>query len=140
MRRCGWTTDVDEQNWDIDQFAETDGSVRRFDFCERRVRGRVVLRRKELTSLELFGHPNDHIVVLGVDQGRDLVLASFEEDVKDLDVGELEGLVGHINLQRGDTGGAEGRKFAEGQGCGVANEEMEGVVTVAGVLSFGVSG
>lgn len=58
---------------------------------------------EQAKGLELRRHPGSYVAVFGVDHGCDTCSSRGEEDVEDFIFAELEGGVGHVDLEGGDV-------------------------------------
>ena len=99
---------------------------------------RVVARRRQAGIEQLLGQPGDAVAVLGVDHGHRAVLARHRQHLDDLPVGQLQVVVGHVDLEGGVALLDQGRQLALRHVLGgIGDDQVEGVVDHR--LAFGAA-
>jgi len=94
---------VDDQYWHVDQLSQGNGAVCRLTFYQHRSRGRVVARRGVAGGEQALGEPGDAVGVLRMQHDHRTFAAGDRQGIQNLAVAEFQGVVGHIDLERGIT-------------------------------------
>ena len=78
---------------------------------------------------QVMRQPLDHVVVLGMHHDQRAVPAGQRQDVQDLIVADLHGIVGHVDLERGVAVPDQRRQLLPQHLLrGVGDDQMEGIV------------
>ncbi len=92
-----------QQNRHIEQIGQLDGARAGFDFCNRIVGHAVELGCRQALVQQAACNPADHVVVLGMHHDHRAFAACDFQHIQHLEVVDLELVVGHVDLQRGDA-------------------------------------
>ena len=126
---------VHEDDGHAHELGHGHGAVRGLALADHGVRPSVVLRRGEALVHQPLGQPLDELGVLGVHHADRLLPAHRGQHVEHLAVGELQALVGHVELVGGVALAHErGQLLVQHLRGGVGDDGVKGVVDEAAPL------
>jgi hypothetical protein len=121
--------DVDDQDRHVEDFGQRDRPLGRLALGRGRVGDAVKLGRAMAGGEQALGQPGDHVVILGVDHDHGALAPRGREHGEHLGIVELEGVVGHINLERGVAVANQRRQFLAQHLLGrIGDDQMDRVV------------
>ena len=121
--------DMHEQDGHVDDLGHGDGPVRALALHGLRPGRRVEVRRRPARALELLREPGDAVGVLRVHHHHGPLATGHGQHRDDLPVVELQGLVGHVDLERRVTlSDQRGQLAAQHVLGGIGNDQVKRVV------------
>ncbi len=97
--------DMNDHDRRIDDLGQADGAMRRLALHGDRTRRAMIVRRGAALAFEPVRKEADRVIALGVDHDQRPMLLGYRKHLEDFTVGELEVVIGHENLDRGEAFG-----------------------------------
>jgi hypothetical protein len=122
----------------VEQFREGDQAVEGLDLGRLGVADGMVFRRGVAALHQALAHPFQQAVILGMDADQRPGRARRHQDVEQLPVIDLHGVIGHEDLDRAMPGADQRRQILrDGLLVGVRHHQVEGVVDDRALLGQG---
>ena len=89
---------MDQENGDLNDLTETDGTIGGFGFHDGWTRGVMVIRLSHTSLFQFLGHPFDNFAVLSMNHRREIVFPSCEHNIEEFTITKFKSFIRHIQF------------------------------------------